>query len=213
MNATQNVHLRMFINTQTAMDNYSNKWNSIPVFLARKNEFDEIIQRIVAQNEKTNPASIAVTENKADVRQGLAEKTIVVSGILQAYAAMNDDPVLADKVKITKTDLKNCRETEVETLVTPVIAEARNNLANLTDYMLTEDMIVEVETSLDNFKALIGQPRTIRNKAFAAKTVLGDLFDEANNLLDSQLDKLMIRFKFTDQDFYEEYTRARVIVD
>ncbi|WP_025863761.1 hypothetical protein [Prolixibacter bellariivorans] len=66
---------------------------------------------------------------------------------------------------------------------------------------------------LDNFKALIGQPRTIRNKAFAAKTVLGDLFDEANNLLNNQLDKLMIRFKFTDPDFYEEYTRARVIVD
>ncbi len=60
---------------------------------------------------------------------------------------MNDDPVLADKVKITASELRNCRETEVETMVTPVIAEARNNMANLTDYMLTEDMIVEVETS------------------------------------------------------------------
>ncbi|WP_025863760.1 hypothetical protein [Prolixibacter bellariivorans] len=83
MDAKQNNHLRMFINTQTAMDNYSVKWNVIPVFLARKNEFDEIIQRIVAQNEKTNPASVAVTENKADVRNGVAEKTVIISGILQ----------------------------------------------------------------------------------------------------------------------------------
>lgn len=213
MDAIQNSHLRMFIQTQVALDNHSAKWTTFTAMVAAKNQLDELLQRISDKNEQTNPATRAVTANKADVRTGLTEKAIVVSGILQAYAAVSDNPVLADKVKITTSELHNCREAEVEALVTPVITEARNNLANLTDYMLTEDMIVEVETSLDNFKALIGQPRTIRNKAFAAKTVLNDLFDEANNLLNKQLDKLMIRFKFTDPDFYEEYTRARIIVD
>jgi len=73
--------------------------------------------------------------------------------------------------------------------------------------------ITEAETSLDDFKALIGQPRTIRNQAFAAMSLLEELFDAANDLLKNRLDPLMIRFKFSDTEFYSEYERARTIVD
>ena len=74
-------------------------------------------------------------------------------------------------------------------------------------------MITEAETSLDDFKALIGQPRFIRNRAFAAMTLLEELFDTTNDLLKNKLDPLMIRFKFTHTEFYSEYERARTIVD
>ena len=64
-----------------------------------------------------------------------------------------------------------------------------------------------------NVEALIGQPRSIRNKAFAAMNVLEELFDTTNGLLNNKLNKLMIRFKFTHTEFYSEYQRARTIVD
>ncbi|GET27666.1 hypothetical protein [Prolixibacter sp. NT017] len=213
MNTDQNKHLRMYLNTQAALDNHTNKWNMLPIMVAKKNEYDELIQRIISQNEKTNPASKGITESKDLVRHGLTEKAVSLSGTMQAFAAVNNDLELAEKVSLTKTALNHCRETDLEAMVVPVITEARNRIEALTDYLVTEDMIVEVETSLDNFKALIGQPRTIRNKAFAAKTVLADLFDQTDDLLNSQLDKLMLRYRATDNDFYEEYTRARVIVD
>ena len=116
-------------------------------------------------------------------------------------------------MSLTKTDIERVRETDVEALITPVIEEARKELANLADYGLTEDMIVETETSLDDFKALIGQPRIVRSQAFAAMTLMEELFDAANDLVKNQLDKLMIRFKYTNTEFYSEYERARTIVD
>lgn len=213
MNTDQNKHLRMYLNTQAALDNHTNKWNTFPIMVVKKNEYDELIQRIISQNEKTNPASKGITESKDLVRHGLTEKAVSLSGTMQAFAAVNNDLELAEKVSLTKTALNHCRETDLEAMVVPVITEARNRIEALTDYLVTEDIIVEVETSLDNFKALIGQPRTIRNKAFAAKTVLADLFDQTDDLLNGQLDKLMLRYRATDNDFYEEYTRARVIVD
>ncbi|GET30021.1 hypothetical protein [Prolixibacter sp. SD074] len=213
MNTNQNKHLRMYLNTQTALDNNTNKWNTLPIMVATKNQYDELIQRIIGQNEKTNPASKGITESKDLVRYGLTEKAVSLSGTMQAFAAVNNDLELAEKVTLHKSDLTRCRETDLEALVVPVITEARNRIEALTDYQVTEDMLVEIETSLDNFKALIGQPRTIRNKAFAAKTVLADLFDKADDLLNNQLDKLMLRYRATNSDFYEEYTRARVIVD
>ncbi|SFF47880.1 hypothetical protein [Sunxiuqinia elliptica] len=213
MNQDQNKHMRMYLATQTVLDNYTMRWNTIPVMVTVKNELDELIQRIEQKNEETDAASLGTTAQKETTRQTLTEKAVTVSGILQAFAAFNDDLPLAEKVKLTKSDLLTCRETDVESLVRPVIDLARKRLGDLADFMLTEDMLVETETSLDSFKALIGQPRTIRNQAFAAINMLEELMDQTDALLKQKLDKLMIRFEFSDSVFFEEYTRARVIVD
>lgn len=213
MNQDQNKHMRMYLATQTVLDNYTMRWNTIPVMVTVKNELDELIQRIEQKNEETDATSHGTTAQKETTRQTLTEKAVTVSGVLQAFAAFNDDLPLAEKVKLTKSDLLTCRETDVESLVRPVIDLARKRLGDLTDFMLTEDMLVETETSLDSFKALIGQPRTIRNQAFAAISMLEELMDQTDALLKQKLDKLMIRFEFSDSVFFEEYTRARVIVD
>ena len=44
-------------------------------------------------------------------------------------------------------------------------------------------------------------------------SMLDEMLDQVDQLLKQKMDKLMIRFEFTDQPFFEEYTRARVIVD
>ena len=203
----------MHLNTQETMDANTSLWNGIPVFVTVKNQYDELIQRVMDVNEKTNPNSKAVTADKEKLRLSLTDKVVVISGILQAYAAFNDNTVLLGKVKITKSDVYNARETEVEKIVSPVLKEARALVSELADFMLTDEMITEVETSLDDFKAQIGQPRTVRNQAFAAMTLLDELFEATNNLVKNKLDKLMIRFEITNTEFYSEYKRARTIVD
>ncbi len=213
MNKTQTNWDRMYLNTQETLDANTTLWNTIPIVVTTKNQFDELIQRIADVNEKTNPNSKAVTASKEKTKTALANKIVVISGIMQAFAAFNDNTVLLGKVKITQSDIYNARETDVEKLVSPVIDEARKYLTDLADFGLTEAMITEAETTLDDFKAQIGQPRTIRNQAYAAMTLMDELFDESNALLKNKMDKLMIRFKFTDTQFYSEYERARTIVD
>jgi len=205
--------MRMFLNTQETLDANTAKWNQVPILLSVKNNFDELIQRIEETNEKTVPKSEAVTANKGKVLEGLVQKVVSLSGILQAYGAITGNNVLADKVKVTRTDIIQARETDVEALVTPVTDHARKELENLADYGVNEDSITETETSIDQYKSLIGQPRTIRNQAFAAKTMLQELMDTTNDLLNNRLDKLMLQFRYTHPEFYDEYLRARTIVD
>ena len=213
MNKSQTNHMRMFLNTQESLDASTAEWNGIPILLNVKNNFDELIQRIEETNEKTVPKSKAVTEDKARVLKALAKKATMLAGTLQAYAAITGNAKLAGEVDLVESDFTHSRETDVEAMVTPVIKNARKELENLTDYGVTEAMITEAETSLDDFKALIGQPRTIRNQAFAAMSLLDELFDAANDLLNNRLDPLMIRFKYSETEFYSEYERARTIVD
>lgn len=213
MNKIQTNQYRMHLNTQATLDENSQLWNVIPIFVRVKNEYDELIQRIGEVNEKTNPNSKAVTQNKEKKLEVLINKVMILSGNLQAYAGLNNNAQLLGKTKLTRTDILNARETDVEKLVQPVIDEARKYLTELADYMVTEDMITETETTLDDFKSMIGLPRTIRNRAFAAMTLMEELFDELNDLAKNKLDKLMIRFAESDSEFYSEYNRARTIVD
>jgi len=205
--------MRMFLNTQESLDANTAKWNGIPILLSVKNNLDELIQRIEVTNEKTQPKSKAVTEDKARVLKALAKKATMLAGTLQAYAAITGNAKLAGEVKLVESDFERARETNVEALVIPVIKYARKELENLTEYNLSEAAVTEVETSLDDFKSLIGQPRTIRNQAFAAKSLMEELFDTTNDLLNSRLDLLMLRFKYTNPEFYDQYIRARTIVD
>lgn len=213
MNKVQTNHYRMFLSTQETLDSNSALWNMIPVLLSSKNNVDELIQRIAVVNEKTITNSKAVTANKALALKNLIEKSVSVSGILQAYAAITENIKMVGKVALTKTDIDRARETNVEALIAPIIEAALKELTNLAEYGLTEEMVIELQTSLDDFKVLIGQPRTVRNQAFAAMTLLDELFDATNDVIKNKLDKLMIRFKFTHTEFYSEYERARTIVD
>ena len=213
MNKVQTNQFRMFTNTRATLDANSLLWSGIPVMVTSKNELDEVYQRIEEVNEKTVVRSKSVTADKAMVLNNLIEKVLVLSGVMQAYAAFTDNTVLADKVKLVKSDITKVKETDVEAIITPVLTEARKEIDNLTDYGISEALITEAETSLDDYKVLIGQPRTIRNKAFAAMNLLDELFDAANAIIKNKLDKLMIRFKYTHTEFYSEYERARTIVD
>ena len=87
-------------------------------------------------------------------------------------------------------------------MVKPLIYIARENLEQLVDFVVTEEIVSDLETSLDDFKVLIGQPRVIRNQAFAAMDKLDELFDATNKLLKEKLDKIMIRFEYSDTEFY-----------
>lgn len=213
MNKKFTNQFRMLLATQDALDANSPLWGSIPVLLSTKNNFDELLQRIAEVNEKTFSNSKAVTASKAATLNNLITKALPLSGSLEALGAFTGNIRLVGKVAITKSDIERARETDVEAIIAPVIKLARKYLADLGDFGITEDMVVELETTLDDFKVLIGQPRTVRNKAFAAMTLMNELFDAANDVVKNKLDKLMIRFKFTNTEFYSEYERARTIVD
>ncbi len=213
MNKEQTNHYRMMLNTQATLDANTVFWNGIMIFVGTKNEIDELIQRVAEKNELTNADSKAVTADKGNVLEGLIQKILGLSGTLQAYGAITGNSILADNVKVTRSEITHARETDVEALVKPVTDAARAELGNLVDYGVSDAMVTEAETSIDQFNELIGRPRTIRNQAFAAQTALQELIDTAMNMLNNRLDKLMLQFQFSHPEFYDEYKRARTIVD
>jgi hypothetical protein len=73
--------------------------------------------------------------------------------------------------------------------------------------------VTDLLTSVDDFRELVGQPRLIQSQTNLAKKVVEELVENALEILNNKMDKVMLQFQFSDPSFYEGYKRARVIVD
>ena len=66
---------------------------------------------------------------------------------------------------------------------------------------------------MEEYKQLIGKPRSILNTKYVALDTIDQLFDEGNALLKDKMDNMMLIFRERNPEFYNGYKRARTIVD
>ena len=73
--------------------------------------------------------------------------------------------------------------------------------------------MTDLETSVDDFRELVGQPRLIQSQTNLAKKAVEALVENAMKILNDKMDNVMLQYQFSNPSFYEGYKRARVIVD
>lgn len=212
MNKDQANYHRMFLNVQNVMDRHTAKWSGVPVILNYKNEYDEVLSRI-AEKDEAAEGLVSVKDQKDNTRMAIAVKLVMLSGALQAFAYSAGDTDLANAVKVTKSEIIHGREHDVDPIVRRIVNIAQDNLESLTEYNVTADLLTELLTSLADFNALIGKPREILNQKYVTLDAMDKLFDQANDMLNTKFDNIMKMFIESEPEFYEEYTRAREIVD
>jgi len=117
------------------------------------------------------------------------------------------------KAGVSRTDVLRYADADLDARVRAITSLAQENLAGLAEYGVSEGMITEILSSVEEFNGLIGKPRSILNSKYTAMSTVEQLIDEGNSLLKNQVDKLMLIFRESNPEFYEGYQRARTIVD
>ena len=143
----------------------------------------------------------------------VAVKASILAGGIFAYASENNDNKLAVRADYSPSDLYKLRDSDFPKVVSEIIQAANENLTALADQGVTKEQVTDVETSLDDYRPLIGLARTITVEKGTAGAEVDQLIDGTNVMLRDQLDKSMLRFRLTDAAFYDGYQRARTIVD
>jgi len=205
-------YLRMFLSTQSFLDANAAVWNGTPRMVNYKTMFDKIISRIQAKTESSQQG-VGVTQQKKQLKEAIAAKASMLSGILQIIAAEQNNSDLASAVKTSKTDLVRLREADLDAAVKNLISKASENMEALAEFGVTPDVITELTTSVDDFNALIGKPRTILSQKYAALNTIEELFDEGNQILKLNLDNSMLIYRESQTEFYQGFQNARNIID
>ena len=195
MTKRQNSHLKMFINVQVVFRDYPDKWNAVSVLSGIISKLDEYLAAIQILNREIAIKSKGTKLKKNNLRKSLSAKALAISGILEAYAMMNNDKVLAKKVHLTKTNLRNLREMDISRTINNLIQAARENLPKMKEYTLNEENITSLENDMNQFNKMIGRPAQIQATRNAKKKELKKVFAKTNLLLKDQLDNMMTQFQ------------------
>jgi hypothetical protein len=214
MNKSLTKDTRMFAATDECMNQNQVKWMNILAISLIKDKLAQNIATIKGLDKmKSSVPSNPVTTNKGKLKELLELKIEVLEGIVRSFAYANGMSELIKKVDLLSKGFSKKRETDIEPNVKTFLELVRELQPQMAGYELTEEMIVDVETTRDQFTALIGAPRSTIVQSSSAVSQMEKLVKETKNLLTQQLDNLMLRFKSSDPAFYNSYVQSRLVVE
>lgn len=83
----------------------------------------------------------------------------------------------------------------------------------LERFFLTKAEFEALDLLLDKFKMSIPEKRVATGISKVSTANIQETFKAIDLLLKEELDSLMLPFQFVEEDFYDEYKSARIIID
>jgi uncharacterized protein YecE (DUF72 family) len=143
----------------------------------------------------------------------MIQATVETAATVYAYASLIGDNELLSKVDYSPSYLKNLRDTELKAVCQSVHTAASSVISELDDYGKTQEDLDKLQKEINDFSDMLSQSRKAISTRATATSRLEELFEETDDLLKNQLDKLMITYKNSHPRFYNTYKKARQIVD
>jgi hypothetical protein len=180
-----------------------------PVYLSAKALLDEIGQT----NERKVSKLKGLTESKYQYQEVLAAQALATASVISSYATKINDPGLKEAMNFSQSELLYGPEMELGTKCSIILSKARELAAQLQDYGINQAYLDGFAKMAGSYKSSVHKPRN----AFAERKQAGMLLNEQLRKLllifTGQLDPLLLMFKTTHQDFYDQYLIKRMVVD
>ena len=188
-------------------------WTGIPAFVTVHGSFINKLTALETSAFNQNLSMIGVSAAKNAKRQEVVDKTYAISSGIVAFAVLNNNAKLIDRMTITKSDMLYASKTRLLLLVDRVIAKASEFESQIDEFGVDQQSITELQTLRDELEAMLNAPRNaiLDRKGYTQQ--IKALRKELDMILYLQLDKLMQVLSAEHPDLFTAYNNARVIVD
>lgn len=147
------------------------------------------------------------------LKKALADITAPIAAAAIAYASQTNNNELLDAVNFSQSELLATRDDLLGDRCQNIHTKANDNIAALAAYGITALMLTDMQNAITAYLAKVPAPSTAKLTKKTATLNLSNLFKATDVILKMQLDKLMLQFKTSHPDFYNNYVAARVIID
>ncbi len=205
--------LSMYYVVQKVCTDNSSVWSSLPAFTTAFGNFGTKISALEAAIEKQETVITGHAQQKQKAEDALVAKTLEIAKTVSAYAKVQNDDVLKNKVAYSKTDLTKVRDSITLQRCMVIRDEAQLIIGSLGAYGVTSTDLNQLQTLLTNFSMLLPTPRAAITDRKRATDDITTLEREIDEILKGLMDPLVENFKATNLNFYKQYFDARMIVD
>lgn len=214
MNKNQVNKKNMIEATLAYLDSNAALWQGIAKIVSAKTELGQVYESIESSAEAQEVARATIGKTKLSLKNIISTKADILNDLVEAFADVEGNDELARKMSDSRSTLLRLSYNDLVLRVKIIIEQALANKETLVaDYGMTEEQVTGLQNDVDRLLEISGQPRIYQVKRSVATQELEGLFNQADNLLNNQLDKLISIFKNRDANFYNGYQKARILVD
>lgn len=203
----------MYLAVQNICNANNGTWNTTPAFVEAFTDFQTTLADIDTQAQIQEGKTTGTTQNKQQEEDEMIQASIVIAAAAYAYASRIGDNALKERVNYTPSQLRRSRDNTLRDSCQNIHDAANEVIAHLADYGIVPENLAQQQQEIDDYSAILAEPRVAIGTRATATTRLVELFQQADDLLKNQLDKLMLIYQTTQPTFYNQYQSARTIVD
>jgi hypothetical protein len=212
MNKQFNNKNQMINSVDKVCTTYRAAWETNVAFTEAYGNLKQISNDITVTQTESNASTIGVTTDKNVLHDLVCEETFLIASGIFAYASRTNNFILRDKVNYTEPELAATRQSELARISREVLSQAQQNLPALEPYGITSTETEAFRDLVARYEVAIPETRAVVSARMAAAEKLASLFNQADDLLKNQLDRLVEPMRRTAPEFYNTYQNARNVV-
>ncbi len=214
MKQSQENKKHMMDAVQAYLNEHAATWQSIPKLGEIKNRYDELLDAIAQAATEQATAHATFGQSKLALKKSIAVKADILNDLIEVMATINGDDELARQMSDACSTIFRLSYDEFVLRVQYIIEKAVENQETLAnEYGMTAEQLSGLQAEMDEFLEMMGKPRAYQIRKGVATKAIDQLMDDAMDLLNNEMDKIMKLFSRRNAGFYNGYLQARVIVD
>jgi hypothetical protein len=183
----------------------------IPAFGPAIQNYEDLLKQIKGKTNEIRTVAAGKTAEKKRTKNQLIEMLVPVVSALQAFARRTQNDALALEAKLTRSEMRRMRGTNLATRAISLQTTVQSVLPQLADFGITGSNLTELNALITKFQTSFGcREESVANR-IAARITLKALFDPIDTILKMDLDRMMELIKKDELQFYHACFSARAI--
>lgn len=199
--------------TLSLMEQNNGIWQEAVPLANAVGQTSDLLDQIEQIKQTINRNNSGLVAAKEGLKADLISLAFELASTLAAFAEQTENPVLLSKVDYPVSYLQNVRDGELPTICNALHTLIGEKLADLETYGVTAEKANEFLQLISEYEASLPSVRVTVSARMASNEKIKELVKEAMQVTTNQTDRLMVKFKLTNPDFYNAYLNARKIVD
>lgn len=186
----------------------------IAAFAGVKTQVDNKMILIDNLGQIANVSSEGVTLDTNLIRAAMEAIAFRIANSVRAYATSVNNNTLKQKVKYSKTNLKDMRKEEIDDTCQEIHDVANANIAAAGPFGYVAQDVTDLQTAIDLYRTSVQNPRqAIITKNDATDTIETIVKDIKENFFKEQIDLMVKTLEETNPEFVRKYFDNREIID
>ncbi|WP_282126692.1 carboxypeptidase-like regulatory domain-containing protein [Marinifilum flexuosum] len=209
MDNESNLKLDSFVQTNTALTENASIYETNVNTKAQADQFASDLEQLLNLKEEADqPVKWLIGEKNA-VKKSLIDKLYLVCNGLVCYANSVSNSEILGKASVTKYVLTSFSELKLIDFYKQIIGIARQHVADLPAFGVSEESIAAVETDSKAFEQKRADLILLKEDKATARDEFNRLLKKINKLLNYKLDYSIENLRATHPDFVNYYFAAR----